>query len=772
MSLFGQVWLWSLLSFLAGVLLTWLVLVRPAKRELQDLEQRLLLSPRPEAERAQAERTQVEVAAPATVAPADDFDDWTTSPRAEVLTRPARQAPPLYDVSGMRLDDRDSLLEELDDEHRPLSDFEEEHDFPEFEPEEPRSRFELLNPTERARTQDAVRGNVTPEAAGEEKAAPEKAAPEKAAVPEKTGPEKTNLLPPVAEVARVPEAPTAPPEVPPFQPREVWRGEPVAEEEPVEREAPRPAPPSASEETTLIPATALAEAIAEVDRHPRDEQAWPDHDLTGEYPAVRDEDHAPTEITPAVRDEDHAPTQITPPVEVPAPPARSDRARADDAAFEQFLAEQRRSGEVERPAAAPRHEVEPEESEAERTEVAGLAPVVPPASEQDTAVQPALPADTAPLHGEVEAEAEPRHAEPEPVESEPETAEPEPAGPEQVVPAQAAPEQGTSEQSPMASNLADFWREAAKDVEGAEPKPIRSWQAKPEPVQAAPVQAAPVPPAPAERPEVVEAAPAEPTPEPDPVAETRPQPKVEAAPVQAAPVQAAAAEPEPAPKPRPEPRPEVKPKPKPEKKADKKPEPARSRSLFEPLVNPEDEAEAEQLSSVTKPTPPPTNDQPFVPKLAPELLASSGNGLPQRPTRQPGSKRVPPTPTAPPTASPAAPPTAPSSPAPSAKPATPPLPRPVRPRPVGFSPSTGGRPVPSTTRFQQPEGFNPRSPFGPGSVLPKSDGKAPAPEFQIKATLTGRRYFTAESANFRETRADVWFRTTADAEKAGFRPAP
>ncbi|MFD1152762.1 sunset domain-containing protein, partial [Saccharothrix hoggarensis] len=99
--------------------------------------------------------------------------------------------------------------------------------------------------------------------------------------------------------------------------------------------------------------------------------------------------------------------------------------------------------------------------------------------------------------------------------------------------------------------------------------------------------------------------------------------------------------------------------------------------------------------------------------------------------------------------------------------------RPVRPRPVGFSPSTGGRPAPGTTRYQgQQEGFNPRSPFGPGSVLPKSDGKAPAPEFQVKATLTGRRYFTNESANFRETRADVWFRTTADAEKAGFRQAP
>ncbi|GAA1334233.1 hypothetical protein GCM10009660_11520 [Catellatospora bangladeshensis] len=181
-------------------------------------------------------------------------------------------------------------------------------------------------------------------------------------------------------------------------------------------------------------------------------------------------------------------------------------------------------------------------------------------------------------------------------------------------------------------------------------------------------------------------------------------------------------------------------------------EPSRPRSLFEPLLTPED-AEDEP------PAPPkpaaPSNDQPFVPRLAPELLASSGSGLPQRPTRPANSPRTPPPPP------------------PAPKPISPPPPRPVRPRPVGFSPSTGGRPTAgTTTRYQQPEGFNPRSPFGPGSVLPKSDGMAPAPDFQVKATLTGRRYFTDESANFGETRADVWFRTVSDAEKAGFRPAP
>ncbi len=56
-------------------------------------------------------------------------------------------------------------------------------------------------------------------------------------------------------------------------------------------------------------------------------------------------------------------------------------------------------------------------------------------------------------------------------------------------------------------------------------------------------------------------------------------------------------------------------------------------------------------------------------------------------------------------------------------------------------------------------------------MLPKSDGHAPAPDFAVKATLTGRRYYTPDASTFEGTRADVWFRTEADAQKAGFRPA-
>jgi hypothetical protein len=38
MSIFGQVWLWSLVAFVIGALITWLVLVRPAQRRVRELE--------------------------------------------------------------------------------------------------------------------------------------------------------------------------------------------------------------------------------------------------------------------------------------------------------------------------------------------------------------------------------------------------------------------------------------------------------------------------------------------------------------------------------------------------------------------------------------------------------------------------------------------------------------------------------------------------------------------------------------------------------------
>ncbi|MEV8442475.1 hypothetical protein AB0425_34295 [Actinosynnema sp. NPDC051121] len=627
-SLFGQVWLWSLLSFVAGVALTWLVLVRPAKRELEDLEERLLTSPRPSSGSSSA--------APASVAPradqGDEFDNWhveaSRSLADDVLTpEPARyevaaerprfeagSEPVRYDVTNMKLDQRDSLLEELDDEHRPLSDFEEQHDFPELDADPPRSLFDRLAPGQDSR--ETLEPRSRPFQADDEPELPAEAT--------------THLMPavpaaPVAEVAPRRDEPTAPPEVEAFQPREVWREEPVKEvyDEDVdtaghEEEDEPERRPGSTEETALIPATALAQAIAEVDREQRadepEPQAWPEHDLTGHFAPV-DVESARGELS-----------------EQPAGPTPSDEAFLDDLARRQ----EGRQDEARHTGARPDPEAH---EEGPRTDV--IRAVV----------------DTEPARAE--AQPEPR---------------PEP---------EAAPE----------------------------PEPPFEPTFVPQAADQAPQQAEPEPPA------------FEPTFVPQ--AADQPLPARQAEPK---------AQPEP-----------------------KKDEPARPRSLFEPLED-DDQAEPEQARPAQSPSS--GNDQPFVPTLSPELLAGNPlpmnpTGLPQRPTRPAGAPRTPP----PPPLSP--------------KPASPPPPRPVRPRPVGFSPSTGGRPAPGSTRFQgQQEGFNPRSPFGPGSVLPKSDGLAPAPEFQVKATLTGRRYFTDESANFRETRADVWFRTTADAEKAGFRQAP
>ncbi|MFE9744759.1 hypothetical protein ACFYOT_07635 [Saccharothrix saharensis] len=621
-SLFGQVWLWSLLSFVAGVALTWFVLVRPAKKELEDLEERLLTSPRP----ASGSSSASSAASVASVAPkadtVDDFDNWHVEAQRsladDVLTpEPARHEvaaerprfdatpePVRYDVSNLKLDQRDSLLEELDDEHRPLSDFEEQHDFPELDAEPPRSLFDRLAPGQDTRETLEPKPRPRPHQPEDEPELPAEAT--------------THLMPavpsgPVAEVAPRQEEPTAPPEVEVYQPREVWREEPVKEvyDEDVdtaghEEEDEPERRPGSSETTALIPATALAQAIAEVDGEQRrtaepEPQVWPEHDLTGHF--------APVDV-------ESARGELSAPATAPTP--------SDEA----FLNDLARRQDEPRPAAEVRAEEEGPHTDVIRAVV-----------------------DSGPAGPETRPEPEP----------EPEV-EPEPAQPE--------PEAVTSEPEP-----------------------------RPEP----------------------------PAFEPTFVPQSADQPL-----------------------------PARQPEPKPEPKKD---EPARPRSLFEPLEDDEQVPELEQPRPSSSPSSS-GNDQPFVPTLAPELLAGNPvpmnpTGLPQRPTRPAGAPRTPP-------------------PAPLApKPVTPPPPRPVRPRPVGFSPSTGGRPAPGSTRFQgQQEGFNPRSPFGPGSVLPKSDGLAPAPEFQVKATLTGRRYFTNESANFRETRADVWFRTTADAEKAGFRQAP
>jgi hypothetical protein len=60
----------------------------------------------------------------------------------------------------------------------------------------------------------------------------------------------------------------------------------------------------------------------------------------------------------------------------------------------------------------------------------------------------------------------------------------------------------------------------------------------------------------------------------------------------------------------------------------------------------------------------------------------------------------------------------------------------------------------------------------PGSALPAPDGSAPSPEYAIKANSGSRRYYPPDSPYYVRTRGDLWFRAVADAEAAGFTPAP
>ena len=59
-------------------------------------------------------------------------------------------------------------------------------------------------------------------------------------------------------------------------------------------------------------------------------------------------------------------------------------------------------------------------------------------------------------------------------------------------------------------------------------------------------------------------------------------------------------------------------------------------------------------------------------------------------------------------------------------------------------------------------------PFGPGSAKPLSDGSAPGEEYTVKGKRSSKLFHTAESPYFGRTKADVWFKTAADAESAGF----
>jgi hypothetical protein len=180
----------------------------------------------------------------------------------------------------------------------------------------------------------------------------------------------------------------------------------------------------------------------------------------------------------------------------------------------------------------------------------------------------------------------------------------------------------------------------------------------------------------------------------------------------------------------------------------------RPRSLFEPLVDPEE---------IRRRANPPN------PVMNP---LGSGHPAPDQPSSLTGSAPQPPTtgpvaPTGQPRAerSAAAQPTAdrPVAGGPN-QPAGPPPPPPAPARPSG--PAESARPPAHEGTPAGPATGGP--PFGPGSALPQPDGSAPSPDFRVKAFLPGRRYLTADSPEFERSRAQIWFRSPIDAQRAGF----
>ena len=62
----------------------------------------------------------------------------------------------------------------------------------------------------------------------------------------------------------------------------------------------------------------------------------------------------------------------------------------------------------------------------------------------------------------------------------------------------------------------------------------------------------------------------------------------------------------------------------------------------------------------------------------------------------------------------------------------------------------------------------PEAPLGAGSVRARSDGTSPDPDFTVKGKTATKVFHAPGGAYYTRTRADVWFRSAADARAAGF----
>lgn len=124
-----------------------------------------------------------------------------------------------------------------------------------------------------------------------------------------------------------------------------------------------------------------------------------------------------------------------------------------------------------------------------------------------------------------------------------------------------------------------------------------------------------------------------------------------------------------------------------------------------------------------------------------------------------------------------------SAPAPLAPAPAPPKPAPAPPKPAAAppkpapaaAPKPAAAPVPPAT----PDAAAPPKPKATPAAASvpaaaaeaRADGSAPSAEYVVKAKLKSKIFHTEASPNYLRTRADVWFKSAADAEAAGFRAA-
>lgn len=89
-------------------------------------------------------------------------------------------------------------------------------------------------------------------------------------------------------------------------------------------------------------------------------------------------------------------------------------------------------------------------------------------------------------------------------------------------------------------------------------------------------------------------------------------------------------------------------------------------------------------------------------------------------------------------------------------------------KPAVDKPAAAEKPAAEATKAEPAAASADEGPFGPGSAKPLADGAAPGDEYTVKGKRSSKLFHTAESPYFGRTKADVWFKTPADAENAGF----